>query len=295
MEVPFSPIFHKVAGEVVGKPKRTFTRPTEICLEEWWLSKLDDGKGLAVSGLEFSSVVLNGSLVCGLICNMTCDTPQRKFHSAPAKRRASREFHSSKIVKRHGCTTLETSDGFIVSLCGFINKSRTQQNGFSSETNLASEQVCRDFNFGFPYNWEDYAASVDKDLSQINPKNVTECVLPAALESYNGAQLHDMVLSLSDAERGKFNKKVYDNLIGLLAPHSMDVIEVKPSKSTTQAGADVLNSESQRTEASNKRVTRSQTSSKQESHIKRKEASSKRVTRSQTSSKQESHIKRSPE
>ncbi|XP_021771222.1 mis18-binding protein 1-like isoform X1 [Chenopodium quinoa] len=274
MEVPFSPIFHKVAGEVVGKPKRTFTRPTEICLEEWWLSKLDDGKGLAVSGRPLET--------------RKCDTPQRKFHSAPAKRRASREFHSSKIVKRHGCTTLETSDGFIVSLCGFINKSRTQQNGFSSE-------VCRDFNFGFPYNWEDYAASVDKDLSQINPKNVTECVLPAALESYNGAQLHDMVLSLSDAERGKFNKKVYDNLIGLLAPHSMDVIEVKPSKSTTQAGADVLNSESQRTEASNKRVTRSQTSSKQESHIKRKEASSKRVTRSQTSSKQESHIKRSPE
>ncbi|XP_021771224.1 protein EMBRYO DEFECTIVE 1674-like isoform X2 [Chenopodium quinoa] len=241
MEVPFSPIFHKVAGEVVGKPKRTFTRPTEICLEEWWLSKLDDGKGLAVSGRPLET--------------RKCDTPQRKFHSAPAKRRASREFHSSKIVKRHGCTTLETSDGFIVSLCGFINKSRTQQNGFSSE-------VCRDFNFGFPYNWEDYAASVDKDLSQINPKNVTECVLPAALESYNGAQLHDMVLSLSDAER---------------------------------AGADVLNSESQRTEASNKRVTRSQTSSKQESHIKRKEASSKRVTRSQTSSKQESHIKRSPE
>ncbi|XP_021773822.1 uncharacterized protein LOC110737781 [Chenopodium quinoa] len=249
MEAPFTPIVHKIAGEVVAKPKRTFTRPTEICLEEWWLSKFDDGKGLAVSGRPIEI--------------RKCDTPQRKFHSAPAKRRfASREFHSTKIVKRHGCTTLETSDGFIVSLCGFINKSRTQQNGFSSE-------VCRDFIFGFPYNWDDYAASVNKDLSQINPNDVTECVLPAALESYNGAQLHDMVLSLSDAERDKFNKKVYDNLIGVLTPQALDVIEAQPSKSTSEADADVLNSESQRTEASKKRVTRSQTSSKQESYIKK--------------------------
>lgn len=63
-----------------------------------------------------------------------CNDAQRKFHSAPARRRyASREFHSTKIVKRHGCTTLETSDGFIVSLCGFINKSRSLENGYSTE------------------------------------------------------------------------------------------------------------------------------------------------------------------
>ena len=63
-----------------------------------------------------------------------CNDAQRKFHSAPAKRRyASREFHSTKIVKRHGCSTLETSDGFIVSLCGFINKSRSLENGYSTE------------------------------------------------------------------------------------------------------------------------------------------------------------------
>ncbi|KMT13172.1 hypothetical protein BVRB_4g085780 [Beta vulgaris subsp. vulgaris] len=224
----------KIAEEVVASPKRSFTRPTEICLEEWWLSKLEGGKGLAVSG---RSVELR-----------KLDNAHRKVHSAPAKRRyASREFHSREIMKRHGCTTLETSDGFIVSLCGFINKSRTQQNGFSPE-------VCRDFMIGFPYNWDDYAASVGEESSRVNLEEFSESFLPAALDVYNGAQLHDLVLSLSDAERDLFNKKMYDNLINMLSPQPLDGIEAQPSNSSpSHIDASVLDSESPRTENRNKR------------------------------------------
>ncbi|XP_010675389.2 protein EMBRYO DEFECTIVE 1674 [Beta vulgaris subsp. vulgaris] len=248
MEAPFSPIIKKIAEEVVASPKRSFTRPTEICLVEWWLSKPEGGKGLAVSGrpAEFRK----------------SDNAQRKFHSAPGKRRyASREFHSREIMKRHGCTTLETFDGFIVSLCGFINKSLTQQNGFSSE-------VCRDFMFGFPYNWDDYAASVGEESSQVNLEEFSESFLPAALDVYNGAQLHDLVLSLSDAERDLFNRKMYDNLVGMLSPQPLDGVDAQLSNSTpSQVDVGVLHSESQRTENSKKRHRNalSDTSPKQKS------------------------------
>ncbi|KAL2944627.1 hypothetical protein RDABS01_032974 [Bienertia sinuspersici] len=231
MEAPFSPIIRKVTGEIAASSKQSSSRRTEVVLEEWWLSKPKSGKGLAVSGRPMER---------------RYDDPQRNFHSAPAKRRsASREFHSTEIVKKHGCATLETADGLTISLCGFINRSRTQQNGFSSE-------VCRDFIFGFPINWEDHAASVCDKSSQVNLRECT--VSPADLDAYNGAQLHDLVLSLSDTEKALFNKKAYDNLIETLNPQPTDRIESPPSKSSgPQVGVDGVTSKSSSKNTSKKR------------------------------------------
>ncbi|XP_057539937.1 protein EMBRYO DEFECTIVE 1674-like isoform X2 [Amaranthus tricolor] len=227
-QAPFSPLIRKIAGEVVAKPKhKTFNRPNLICLVEWWLSKPGVGKGLAVCGRPEEKTRI-------------CNDAQRKFHSAPAKRRyASREFHSTKIVKRHGCSTLETSDGFIVSLCGFINKSRSLENGYSTE-------VCRDFIYGFPYNWEHYATSVPEESSQVNLTDLTKCFPPADLDAYNGAQLHELSLSLSNPERELFCNKVCDDLMELSS--LIDENEAQPSKPTrSQVDADVLTSESRNT------------------------------------------------
>ncbi|XP_031275953.1 kinetochore-associated protein KNL-2 homolog [Pistacia vera] len=58
-----------------------------------------------------------------------------------------RVFTSAPIVKRFDVFTLETADGICIVLKGFINKSRTIENGFSSE-------VFSHFVFGFPTNWE---------------------------------------------------------------------------------------------------------------------------------------------
>jgi len=62
--------------------------------------------------------------------------------------------------------------------------------------------------YGFPLNWEDHAAKcVGEETSQSNLEYFSECFLPASLDAYNGAQLHDMVLSLTDAEREILDKK----------------------------------------------------------------------------------------
>ncbi|KAJ8422536.1 hypothetical protein Cgig2_006992 [Carnegiea gigantea] len=219
MEAAFSPIVKKIAGEVVGKRKRDFRAPTDVCLEDWWLSKPDGGKGIAVGGRPVEM--------------RRCDNARKEFHCAPTKKRyASREFHSAQVVQRHSCTTVETSDGLFVYLCGFINRSRTQQNGFSSEVSgQNSKQVCRDFLYGFPLNWEDHAAKcVGEETSQSNLEYFSECFLPAALDAYNGAQLHDMVLSLTDAEREILNKKMYNNIMGMLNPEMVNEIFLHPSK-----------------------------------------------------------------
>lgn len=44
-----------------------------------------------------------------------------------------RVFTSAPIVKRYDVFTLETADGIYVVIKGFINKSRTMENGFPSE------------------------------------------------------------------------------------------------------------------------------------------------------------------
>ena len=49
------------------------------------------------------------------------------------RRVGTRVFRSAAISKRHNTVTLETADGISITICNFINSSRTHQNGFDSE------------------------------------------------------------------------------------------------------------------------------------------------------------------
>ncbi|KAA3485595.1 SANT associated [Gossypium australe] len=91
-----------------------------VLLHDWWLCMVQP-RGLEVGGFECRG------------------------------RQGQRVLCSAAIAKRDDATTLETADGITVAISGFINTSRTLQNGFSPK-------VCSHFLFGFPYDWEEYAS-----------------------------------------------------------------------------------------------------------------------------------------
>ncbi|CAN4116930.1 unnamed protein product [Withania somnifera] len=91
-----------------------------VCLNDWWLIRAEkdsQGRTLAVAGLT------------------------------SRQGQALRVFSSAPILKIYDVFNLETVDGVYVVLKGFINKSRSEENGFSSE-------VFEQFLFGFPPQWE---------------------------------------------------------------------------------------------------------------------------------------------
>ncbi|CAH2047236.1 unnamed protein product [Thlaspi arvense] len=110
--IPRTPFSSGAVTPVVGALK-------SVSLSDWWLTKKANEKALGVTGFESKG----GYEV--------------------------RLFSSGTISIRHDSTTLETSDGIRVCISGFINRSRTLQNGFSSE-------VCNRFLLGFPYSWKDH-------------------------------------------------------------------------------------------------------------------------------------------
>ncbi|XP_060201860.1 kinetochore-associated protein KNL-2 homolog [Lycium barbarum] len=94
-------------------------QPT-VCLKDWWLIKAEkdsQGRTLAVAGLT------------------------------SREGQALRVFSSAPILKTNDVCNLETIDGIFVILKGFINKSRSEENGFPSE-------VVEQFLLGFPPQWE---------------------------------------------------------------------------------------------------------------------------------------------
>ncbi|XLR15799.1 hypothetical protein S83_043737, partial [Arachis hypogaea] len=117
-----------------------------VCMYEWWLVKAKHGferKQLAIGGI------------------------------ASKREEVVRVFTSAPIAKRHGLFSLETTDGVYIIIRGFIDEQRTIGNGFPPE-------VFNHFLFGFPQNWESYAANLIKDESTIGtdlgsvvPKNVS--------------------------------------------------------------------------------------------------------------------------
>lgn len=99
-----------------------------VSLSDWWLTKKANVNGLCVTGFESK----RGSEV--------------------------RLFSSGTISKRHDSNTLETFDGITICISGFINRSRSLQNGVSPE-------VCNRFLLGFPYNYDEEFVEEKKDLS----------------------------------------------------------------------------------------------------------------------------------
>ncbi|KAI9127763.1 hypothetical protein K1719_000756 [Acacia pycnantha] len=109
---------HATTSPISNKKTISSSQYKTIFLHDWWLVK-PQGKGLAVEGV------------------------------ASMERLGERVISSSPIAKRHETNVLETQDGITFFITGFINKSRTNENGFSFE-------VCRRFLLGFPHDWEEY-------------------------------------------------------------------------------------------------------------------------------------------
>ncbi|CAN6917423.1 unnamed protein product [Brassica oleracea] len=170
-EIPRTPFSFKSITPIGGTLK-------SVSLSDWWLTKKANEKGLGVAGFESKG------------------GPEVRL------------FSSATISTRHDSTTLETSDGLTVSISGFINRSRSLQNGLSSE-------VCNRFLLGFPYHWrdyteegfleeeeeEDYGVSFD-DI----PVNRLQDVLFTASPRFQAKMLDDAVDSLRDLLRSTTEK-----------------------------------------------------------------------------------------
>ncbi|XP_037496993.1 kinetochore-associated protein KNL-2 homolog isoform X3 [Jatropha curcas] len=131
----------------------------KVTLRDWWLIKPDDdfeGKRLAVAG------------------------------SAYGKEKAGRVFRTAPITKRYDVSTLETADGIVVILQGFINRPRTIENGFPSE-------VFKYFLFGFPPHWEEYAENCFEEAVNCgvtDPKKVTSISSPSKCSDIREDEYH---------------------------------------------------------------------------------------------------------
>ncbi|KAL4296749.1 hypothetical protein GQ457_12G008180 [Hibiscus cannabinus] len=152
-----------------------------VLLYDWWLCTAEP-RGLAIGGFECRG------------------------------RQGQRVLYSAAIAKRHDATTLETTDGITVAISGFINSSRTLENGFS-------HKVCRHFLFGFPYDWEEYASrsecSSSNEESVCSGSNAIPVLPPLDKLSVPVARIRDLLLFSA----GDSQKLVFDHMLQKLSPH----------------------------------------------------------------------------
>ncbi|XVE62114.1 hypothetical protein DITRI_Ditri06bG0093100 [Diplodiscus trichospermus] len=169
-----------------------------VLLHDWWLC-VAHPRGLAIGGYECRG------------------------------RQGQRVFCSAPIAKRHDATTLETADGITVAICGFINTSRTLQNGFPS-------QVCSHFLFGFPYNWEEYASrcSNEESVSRGTQASITGLLgfnsssgsnaisfEPASLDNLPATKVRDLLIfSAGDSQNSIVNRTIFDHVLEKLSTHA---------------------------------------------------------------------------
>ncbi|XP_059434196.1 protein EMBRYO DEFECTIVE 1674 [Corylus avellana] len=164
-----------------------------VSLHDWWLVKAPNGKGLAVGGF------------------------------ASLERLGVRVFSSAAISKRHDATTLETTDGINITISGFINRSRSCQNGFPSE-------VCNHFLLGFPWNWEEYAIGCSgenstgrgvptrisaSDESKVSSGDNADKTFPFSLHDFPVARVRDLLIStFEDPDYCLLTKSIYNDILG---------------------------------------------------------------------------------
>ncbi|KAI3723707.1 hypothetical protein L2E82_35464 [Cichorium intybus] len=89
-------------------------------------------------------------------------------------------FYSAAISKRVDNNTLETIDGYTVTILGCIHRSRTLSYGFPHE-------VCDHFLSGFPSKWKDYASQ--------SPHEKCERSLPLSLDDLSVTRAVDILMS----------------------------------------------------------------------------------------------------
>ncbi|KAB1213348.1 hypothetical protein CJ030_MR5G003582 [Morella rubra] len=169
-----------------------------VSLHHWWLARAPHGKGLAIGGF------------------------------ASLERLGVRVFCSAAISKRHDATTLETTDGITITICGFINRSRTHQNGFPPKILTARcQKVCNHFLIGFPYNWEEYAVgcsgeeSADRggvsasDDTNIPLGDIADKSVPFSIEDVPLTRIRDLFMTtFGDPENCQIIKSIYNNISG---------------------------------------------------------------------------------
>lgn len=142
---------------------------------------------------------------------------------ASLERLGVRVFSSAAISKRHNGTTLETTDGINITISGFINRSRTRQNGFPSE-------VCNHFLLGFPWNWEEYAVScsgekstgrgVPTRISASDDSNVSlgdsaDKTFPFSLHDLPVTRIRDLLITtFEDPDNCLLTKSIYNDILG---------------------------------------------------------------------------------
>ncbi|GMI96405.1 hypothetical protein HRI_003309800 [Hibiscus trionum] len=166
-----------------------------VLLYDWWLCTAEP-RGLAVGGFECRG------------------------------RQGQRVLCSAAIAKRHDATTLETADGVTVAISGFINTSRTLENGFSPK-------VCSHFLFGFPYDWEEYASH--SECCSSNEESVcggsdTISFPPPSLDKFPvpAARIRDLlVLSAGDSQ-----KSVFDHMLQKLSPQDSQNADITVDSNT---------------------------------------------------------------
>ncbi|GMY32370.1 protein EMBRYO DEFECTIVE 1674 [Fagus crenata] len=156
-----------------------------VSLDDWWLVKPPNGKGLALRG--FASLGRGGI----------------------------RAFRSAAISKRHNATTLETVDGIKILISGSINRPQTHQNGFPSK-------VCNHFLLGFPYNWEEYAVGCSGEEHGVSSSNEFSMslgdsaneTLPLSLDDLPVTRIHDLLMySVGDRENCLLKQSIYNDIL----------------------------------------------------------------------------------
>ncbi|XVF08381.1 hypothetical protein REPUB_Repub06bG0221600 [Reevesia pubescens] len=169
-----------------------------VLLNDWWLG-LAHPRGLAVSGFECRG------------------------------RQGQRVLCSAPIAKRHDATTLETADGITIAITGFINTSRTLQNGFPP-------QVCSHFLFGFPYDWEEYASQCSNEVSASRGTQASIAGLlgvnrsfcnnpislpPASLDKLPATRIRDLLMfTAGDSQNSILKRTIFDHVLEKLSAHA---------------------------------------------------------------------------
>ncbi|XP_065869145.1 kinetochore-associated protein KNL-2 homolog [Euphorbia lathyris] len=162
-----------------------------VLLHDWWLVK-NQSKQISVAGF------------------------------ASRERLGARVFYSAPISRRIDTTTLETIDGIIVTISGFINRSQMLQNGFPF-------LVCNLFHLGFPYDWEECITQCNDEESakrcvstkkssnsSFSSGTKANSSLPLSFDNLPATRIHDLVLHMSECSENS----VYDHIMGKVASNA---------------------------------------------------------------------------
>ncbi|CAI9264209.1 unnamed protein product [Lactuca saligna] len=166
-----------------------------VLLHKWWLIKVESESKLGVGGyvnretLGSRGMRLLGSASGGKRCNNSNNNLNTE----------SKVFYSAAISKRLDNNTLETVDGFTITIIGSIHSSRTLSYGFSP-------QVCDHFLSGFPFNWEGYFGNFSHEKCERS--------LPLSFDDLPVTRARDILMSTArESEACAFTSMILKDIL----------------------------------------------------------------------------------